>query len=115
MINLQMIPPSMLFRGLTIAISLVAVVFSFGVVWRTEKELDLSYKLFLGAIIFFVISEFLDLFAFEGRVVLENLILISRLLFAALFLAGTLTARDLLRKMDGEKGFIEENGGQGQM
>jgi hypothetical protein len=95
--------------GIVIAISLMSIIFSFGVVWRTEKELDLSYKFFLGAIIIFTISEFLELFSFEGRIVLENFILGSKLLFSILFLAGTLTARDLLRKMDGEKGIIPDD------
>ena len=112
MINFQMFNVEMIINISIIAISLVAIVFTCGVVWRTEKELDISYKFFLGAIIFFTISEFLKLFYFEGRSVLATVILISKLLFSILFLAGTLTARDLLRKMDGEKGPIDEEVGQ---
>lgn len=112
MLNFQMLTAEIIITGLIIAISLMSIIFSFGVVWRTEKELDLSYKFFLGAIIIFTISEFLELFSFEGRIMLENLILGFKLLFASLFLAGTLTARDLIRKMDGEKGIIPDDHGQ---
>jgi uncharacterized membrane protein YhfC len=106
--NFSMLTPSVIITGITIIVTILAIIFSFGVVWRTEKELDLSYKFFLGAIIFFAVSEFLELFSFAGRIVLENFILGSRLLFAILFLAGMLIARDLLRKMDGEKGIIPD-------
>ena len=109
MLNFQMLSVGTIITGTIIAISLLSIIFSFGVVWRTEKELDLSYKFLLGAIILFTISEFLELFSFEGRIILENFILGSRLLFAVLFLAGILTARDLLRKMDGEKGIIPDD------
>lgn len=90
-------------NSLVIALSLAAVVFAFGVVWRTEKELDISYKFFLGAIIAFTTFEFLELFTFDGREVVAELALVFKFLFAVLFLAGIFTARDLLRKMDGEK------------
>jgi hypothetical protein len=94
---------TLIIDSLIIAFSLAAIVFAFGVVWRTERELDISYKLFLGAIIAFTVAQFLELFSFEGRTIILFLILAAKLIFAALFLAGTLTARDLLRKMDGEK------------
>jgi len=95
--------------SLVIALSLAAIVFSFGVVWRTERELDISYKLFLGAIIAFTAGQFLEMFSFEGRDVIMFLAPAAKLIFAALFLAGTLTARDMLRKMDGEKEERKEN------
>jgi len=96
-------------NSLIIALSLAAVIFTFGVVWRTEKELDISYKFFLGAILSFTAFEILEMFAFEGRTAVAALVLTFRFLFAAFFLAGIFTARDLLRKMDGEKGEPEEN------
>ena len=96
-------------NSLIIAFSLAAVIFTFGVVWRTEKELDISYKFFLGAILSFTTFEILELFTFEGRTVVAALVLAFRFLFAAFFLAGIFTARDLLRKMDGEKGEPEED------
>jgi hypothetical protein len=95
-------------NSLTISFSLAAVIFSFGVVWRTEKELDISYKFFLAAILAFTAFEILELFAFDGRTVVSILILFFRFLFAVFFLAGIFTARDLLRKMDGEKGETED-------
>lgn len=94
---------TIIINSLIVAFSLAAIVFAFGVVWRTERELDISYKLYLGAIIAFTTAQFLELFSFEGRTLILFLVPIMKLLFAALFLAGTLTARDLLRKMDGEK------------
>lgn len=94
---------TLIINSFIIAFSLAAVVFSLGVVWRTERELDISYKFFLGAIIAFTVAQFLDLFSFEGRIFILYLVPVMKLLFAGLFLAGTLTARDLLRKMDGEK------------
>lgn len=96
-------------NSLAVAFSFAAVIFAFGVVWRTEKELDISYKFFLGAILAFTALEILELFAFEGRTVVAMLISFFRLLSAAFFLAGIFTARDLLRKMDGEKGEREED------
>ena len=104
MTNNQII--TLVINSLIIAFSLAAIVFAFGVVWRTERELDISYKLFLGAIIAFTVAQFLELFYFEGRTLILFLIPIFKLLFAGFFLAGTLTARDLLRRMDGEKGEI---------
>jgi len=101
MTNYQII--DLIINSLVIAFSLAAIVFAFGVVWRTEKELDISYKFFLGGIIAFTASEFLELFSFEGRTLILFLIPFTKLLFAAFFLAGIFTARDLLRKMDGEK------------
>ena len=109
MINFPALTASTVISGVTITVSLLAVIFSFGVVWRTEKELDLSYKFFLGAIIVFTVSQFLELFSFEGRIILDSLILGAKLIFSILFLAGMLTARDLLRKMDGEKGIIPDD------
>lgn len=96
--------PELILRGLTIAVSLVAIIFSFGVVWRTEEELDISYKLLLAAIIAFTVSQSLELFVLDGRAVLGLITLAAKLLFAIFFLAGIFTARDLLRRMDGEKG-----------
>jgi hypothetical protein len=96
-------------KSLTIVLSLAAIIFAFGVVWRTEKELDISYKFFLGAIISFTALEVLELFTFDDRMAVAVLVLVFRFLFAVFFLAGIFTARDLLRKMDGEKGEPKEN------
>lgn len=41
-------------------LSLTTVVITFGVVWRVEKKLDISYKFLLLAIIVFTIGVFLD-------------------------------------------------------
>ncbi len=84
--------------------ALLTIIYTFGVVWRVEKKLDLSYKLLLGAIISFTLSELFSLFQFEGRdwVLVASIAL--QALFIILFLAGILEVRNMLRKLDGEKG-----------
>ena len=80
-----------------------SIIYSFGVVWRVEKKLDLAFKLFLGSIIFFTLSEIFSLFAFQDRLWITNSATISKVIFAFLFLAGMLEMRNMLRKLDGEK------------
>jgi uncharacterized membrane protein YhfC len=89
--------------------ALLAVIYTFGVVWRVEKKLDLSYKLLLGSIIFFVLSELLSIFQFRGRDWIAITSLIFKVLFVILFLAGILEVRNMLRKLDGEKGQDTQN------
>ncbi len=86
-----------------IALLLVSIIFVFGIVWRVEKELDISYKFLLGAIIVFVFGEILDLFKFKIGNWAYYLIMIFKVLFAILLLSGILTMRNILREMDGEK------------
>ena len=83
--------------------AILSVIFTIGIVWRVEKELDTSYKLFALAIIAFATSEILELFRFDGRIIVTLAILISKLIFAVCFLAGIIIMRDILRRMDGEK------------
>lgn len=83
--------------------ALLAIVYTFGVVWRVEKKLDLSYKLLLGSILSFTASEILSLFQFEGRNWLAIASIALKAFFVILFLAGILEVRNMLRKMDGEK------------
>jgi hypothetical protein len=92
------------FQAVIILGSLLAIVYAFGVVWRVEKKLDLSYKLLLGSIISFTLSEILSLFQFERRSWVLIFSFALKALFAILFLAGILEVRNMLRKMDGEKG-----------
>lgn len=90
-------------EAVVLALSGLAVVYTLGVVWRVEKKLDVAYKFFLAAILFFILSEiaplanpfqdfWLGLFA-EG----------AKMMFAIFFLAGVWTMRSMIRKMDGEK------------
>lgn len=93
----------LLINAVIILSSLLAVVYTLGVVWRVEKKLDLSYKLFLVAIL-----------AFAGSVIIETgnplkVYIVSltadlmRMLFAIFFLAGVYTMRSMIRRIDGEK------------
>lgn len=94
-------------QALTLIIVLFTIVFTFGVVWRVEKKLDLSFKLFLIALILFFASEIfkdvpsliccLDLTYYNWG---ENL---AKLLSSVFFLTGMLEMRGMIRKLDGEK------------
>jgi hypothetical protein len=88
---------------LIVASAVLAVIFTIGIVWRVEKELDTSYKLFAISIISFTINEVLSIFQFEGRIFVSMAILAFKLIFAICFLAGIIIMRDILRQMDGEK------------
>lgn len=90
-------------NSIVIGSAILSVIFTIGIVWRVEKELDKSYKLFALAIIAFTASEVLEIFRFEGRVFVALAILLLKLLFAICFLAGIIIMRDILRRMDGEK------------
>lgn len=92
-----------IFNSIIIGSAILSVIFTIGIVWRVEKELDTSYKLFALAIIFFTVSELLGIFRFDERLVVALAILISKLIFAVCFLAGIIIMRDILRRMDGEK------------
>ncbi len=85
-----------------IILTLFSIIYAAGVVWRVEKELDISYKLFLAAIVAYATSLFLEMFNGIDSSVMELYISITRFIFISLFLAGVLTMRDLIRKMDGE-------------
>lgn len=92
-------------------LALVSIVYTLGIVWRAEKKLDISYKLFLLAISFFMLSE---LAAFIPKVICQQykiLLFIPdflKILFSIFFLAGVLTIRSAIRKMDGEETEKEE-------
>lgn len=87
----------------TISAVLLSIVYVVGIVWRVEKELDVSYKFFAFAIAFFLIAELLSVY-YAGDdirfIVAEKA---SKTLFAIMFLIGTLFMRDIVRKLDGEK------------
>ncbi|NTV40961.1 MAG: hypothetical protein HGA61_01680 [Candidatus Moranbacteria bacterium] len=86
-----------------IILTLFSVVYAAGIVWRVEKKLDISYKLFLAAILVYAVSLFLELFNVVDAEVMELYISITKFLFIALFLGGVLMMRDLVRELDGEK------------
>ncbi|NTV41654.1 MAG: hypothetical protein HGA61_05315 [Candidatus Moranbacteria bacterium] len=88
---------------LGIVLTFFSIVYAAGVVWRVEKKLDVSYKLFLAAILVYAVSLFLEMFNVIDSATMELYISISKVLFIALFLGGVLTMRDLVREIDGEK------------
>ena len=83
--------------------SFLAIVFGFGVVWRVEKKLDMSFKFFLAAIIAFFAGEVSSLFYVPKTGLSIYALPLAKILFAAFFLAGILTMRNMIRKIDGEK------------
>jgi hypothetical protein len=83
--------------------SFLAIVFGFGVVWRVEKKLDVSFKLFLAAIIAFFVGEVSSLLYVPKTGLLIYALPLAKIFFAVFFLAGILTMRNMIRKIDGEK------------
>ncbi len=86
-----------------ILLTFFSIIYAAGVVWRVEKKLDISYKLFLAAILVYAVSLFLEMFNVTNAAVMELYISITKVLFVSLFLAGVLMMRDLIRDIDGEK------------
>lgn len=86
----------------TLLLLFVSLVFAVGIVWRVEKELDVSYKLFVSALIMLLLSESI------GKIFSETMLFLTiaalfKAVFAALLLAGAWTMRDLIRRLGGEK------------
>jgi len=90
-------------NSIAIGAALLSVVFALGVVWRVEKELDISFKFFSLSIISFLVGEIVSFFQIEGKFSTEFISVLFKLIFTIFFLMGILAMRDLLRKMDGEK------------
>jgi hypothetical protein len=82
--------------------AIFSIIYTFGVVWRVEKKLDLSYKLILGAIIAFTLSEIISILHLKNGEWLIFLALLLKAVFILLFLFGILEMRYLIRKLDGE-------------
>lgn len=87
---------------MTIVIFMLILVFAVGIVWRVEKELDLSYKFFVVAAICLTLAEILGFFA--SQTIDTTLWSKGLRVGGAIFLlASVLLMRDLVRKLDGEK------------
>lgn len=89
-------------RGIALVAGLFSIIYTCGVVWRVEKRLDISYKLFLIAIFFFTLANFLSYFETGKGVILPFIVNLCHGLFSLFFLAGILMMRNLIRKVDGE-------------
>jgi hypothetical protein len=90
-------------NAITIGALLLSIIYTAGVVWRVEKELDISYKFFLTAIIFLLSAEILNLYPSGDATAPILVVKILRMLFTLCFLSGVLLMRDIVRKIDGEK------------
>jgi hypothetical protein len=91
-------------NAVTIGSLLLAIIYTAGVVWRVEKELDIAYKFFLAAVIFLLLAEIVDLYyVVDNSLKIALIVKILRTLFGLGFLAGVLFMRDIARKADGEK------------
>ena len=94
----------LILAALTLVSLFVTLVYAVGIVWRVERELDLSYKFFAWAIFFLLLSEMLDLIPLSQIGIGPVIALRVTHLLAALFLfLGVFFMRDLVRRMDGEK------------
>lgn len=86
----------------TIVIFLLILVFSVGIVWRVEQELDLSYKFFVIAAGCLTLAELVGFYAhpdFDSIILDKGL----RTGGAVFLFISVLLMRDLIRKLDGEK------------
>lgn len=86
-----------------IILTLFSIVYAAGIVWRVEKKLDISYKLFLVAAVAYAASLFLEMLNGADLAAMELYISVTKVVFIVLFLGGILTMRDLIRDIDGEK------------
>lgn len=99
--NSQLI--SSLIQGLIILGALLSIIYTLGVVWRVEQKLDTTCKLFFAAILFFTISEIINLFSVQKTAWINYVLLGSRLFFIVFFLSGMLEMRKMIRRLDGEE------------
>lgn len=85
-----------------IVIFFLIFVFSVGIVWRVEQELDLSYKCFVVAVGCLTLGELMGLYVSANIdvVLLGKGLRIGGVVF---LLMSVLLMRDLVRKLDGEK------------
>lgn len=86
----------------TIGFLFVALVFTAGIVWRVEKRLDLSYKLFLVALSLLLFGEISGKFFMESAALAAALSGVKAL-SAFLLLLGMWEMRRIVRELDGER------------
>ena len=96
----------MIFFGLdivTVALFLLVLVFSVGIVWRVEKKLDWSYKFFVVAATSIMLADVLGLYYAEDGSIVTLLGKGLRFVGALAFLMSVLLMRDIVRTLDHEK------------
>jgi hypothetical protein len=89
-------------NGIILAASLLAIIFTSGVVWRVEKKLDISYKLLLS-ILAFTAAEIISFSNPLNDFWIDFAESTMKMLFAVFFLWGVWTMRNMIRSIDGEK------------
>ena len=87
---------------LTLFFLFLSLVFTAGIVWRVERKLDVSYKLFLVALALLLLAESLGSFYAESGIFMV-VSSILKAFFGFLLLLGVWTMRDIVRDLDGEK------------
>jgi hypothetical protein len=87
----------------TLALFLVVLVFSVGIVWRVEKELDVAYKFFVVAAASVMLADVLGLSASFQESLILGVSKALRLIGAVAFLASVWCMRDIVRRLDNEK------------
>lgn len=92
-----------------ILILLLAIVFTLGIIWRVEKKLDISYKLFFLGICFLLVAEMADLFYLKEDLIKEFILSFLKLISVVFFLLGVLEMRRAIRSIDGELPDNESN------
>ncbi len=95
-----------LFLGLdivTVTLFLLVLVFSVGIVWRVEKELDASYKFFVIAATSILLADVIGLYVSDQSIMMVFLGKGLRFAGALAFLVSVLVMRDIVRKLDHEK------------
>ena len=99
----------LIINGIILAASLLAIIFTSGVVWRVEKKLDISYKLLLVSILAFTAAQIISFSNPLNDFWISFAESIMKMLFAVFFLWGVWTMRNMIRSIDGEKPkFIEK-------
>lgn len=88
---------------LTVGLFLLVLVFSIGIVWRVEKELDWSYKFFVVAATSIMLADVFGLYYANDGSMATLVGKGLRFIGALAFLVSILLMRDIVRKLDHEK------------
>ena len=88
---------------MTVALFLLILIFSIGIVWRVEKELDWSYKFFVVAAMSIMLADVLGLYSVDQGSWVVFFGKGLRFIGALMFLVSILLMRDIVRKLDHEK------------
>jgi hypothetical protein len=88
---------------LVILTLLLGLVFTLGIIWRTEKKLDITYKLIFVALLSFLASRVIGLGYFFSVNFRDILVLGLDFVGVFFILLSILEMRDIVRILDKEK------------